>query len=476
MSAPTAEGGRAAGGLDAGRLGLLWLAAVASRLLYLAAAVDHPALWSLRADGIVYHAWAARIAGGDLVGAGAWPAAPLFAYLLGGLYALAGVDATAGRIATALVGAAVAPLAAVVAARRAGAVAGVAAGLLAGLYAPLVASDAALQKEGLAAVLLLAGIAALDRPGRAAAAAAGAALGTATLVREFSLLALPVWALLDRRRAAALLLGAAVVLALPVARNLAITGAPTPTTGRLGPNLWIAYGPEAGVGFTPPAFWDGRATTLDEAFSREAGRRGVSSWTAAAAAEAARRPGRAAALVLARAWTFVRAFVREDFAGALAAPRLIPLRIVAPVGAGVLIPLGMVGLIAALGAGGRSGGTGRAEGSWIPPAAVLAAFFIQTALLFPLERYRIAAAPVWACLAGAALAGAWTRRRAVLLTAAAVLAWAPVGDLLEERVHEENVIDGLAEALRRNGLDDEAGRLRPPDAGLRHEEDRLPVR
>ena len=107
------------------RAGWVFLAALALRLLHVWALERAPLAELLLGDASAYDAWARRIAAGDWLGREVFYQAPLYPYLLGVWYALAGPGLLALRALQAVLGAA------------ACAVLGVAAGsLLAAMLAP----------------------------------------------------------------------------------------------------------------------------------------------------------------------------------------------------------------------------------------------------------------------------------------------------------------------------------------------------
>ena len=102
-------------------------------------------------DSRGYDEWAQRIAGGDWLGHEVFYQAPLYPYLLGVIYAVAGRHLLLVRIVQALIGSASCALLALAAARlflerqRAGGSASP--GLMLALYAPAIFFDGLLQKS-----------------------------------------------------------------------------------------------------------------------------------------------------------------------------------------------------------------------------------------------------------------------------------------------------------------------------------------
>jgi tetratricopeptide (TPR) repeat protein len=108
----------------------------------------------LMGDSHGYDEWAQRIAAGDWVGHEVFYQAPLYPYLLGVIYAIAGRHLLLVRIVQALIGSASCALLALAAVRlfshrgpEPGRRAGIAAGLMLALYAPAIFFDGLLQKS-----------------------------------------------------------------------------------------------------------------------------------------------------------------------------------------------------------------------------------------------------------------------------------------------------------------------------------------
>lgn len=206
-------------------------------------------------DGQGYDLWARAI----LAGGGGEPAvffqAPLYPYLLAGVYAVAGPSPPVVLVAQAFLGAASCVLVAWAArgffAARVGWMAG---GLLA-VYPYAIFYGALLQKSG-PALFVFCGLLALvgasrDTPGRWRLFAWGLALGVLILLRENAALLLPVVALLAWTRAAPtrprgrllavalVCLGTAAALAPVSIRNAWHGGGFVPTTYQMGANLYI---------------------------------------------------------------------------------------------------------------------------------------------------------------------------------------------------------------------------------------------
>lgn len=233
---------------------MIFVVALALRLLYLYQLAATPLGQVLLGDGVAYDAWARRIAAGDWWGSEVFYQAPLYPYVLAVVYAVATPDPLAARLFQALVGAATCALAAAAGRRWFDARSGLAAGVLLVFYPPAIFFDGEIQKGTLtlllatALVWLLARRAEPPRPGWCLAV--GALTGLFALDRENALLLVPVLALwlaatarggwAGRAAPAALLAAGAFAVLLPVAlRNRAIGGELLLTTAQLGPNFYI---------------------------------------------------------------------------------------------------------------------------------------------------------------------------------------------------------------------------------------------
>jgi tetratricopeptide (TPR) repeat protein len=227
--------------------------ALVLRLAHLWAVRDQPFVAGLAMDSQEYDRWAQQIAAGDWLGSRVFFQAPLYPYLLAGVYAVLGHRLALVYLLQILL--AVAGCWALYRAGRemAGERAGLAAALLASVYGPFLFYDVQLLKESLAVTaasfLLWALAAARTRPGLARWLGAGALLGVLALLRENALLLVPfllplAWRGEDRwtgfwRRGAAVVAGLALAL-LPVAiRNGLVGGDFLPTSSQGGVNFYI---------------------------------------------------------------------------------------------------------------------------------------------------------------------------------------------------------------------------------------------
>lgn len=211
-------------------------------------------------DARVFDEWGQRIAGGEVLGDQVFYQAPLYPYLLGGVYALVGHRPDVVRVLQCLAGAGAAALVALTAAHLLGRRAGLAAGLLAAAYVPAIAYDLRLEKASLAVFLtaLLGWIVVRHGARPRAAAAAGLTLGALVLLREnAAVLLVPLLVRHARERAGrgrrVAALGGAFVLALaPVAaRNALVGGELVPTATNVGVNFFLGSGPGADGMYRP---------------------------------------------------------------------------------------------------------------------------------------------------------------------------------------------------------------------------------
>lgn len=226
-----------------------------------------PTQGQLVMDAARYDAWAREIAGGQWRPREVFSQAPLYPYLVAGVYAVTDGSRAAVRFLQALLGAATAVLLAMVARRLFGNGAGLAAGGLAALYGPAIFYTPLLLKTTChlflqAAVLVLLVPPAGRSLGLKRSLVAGACLGLAALLQE-NLLALAPFLLAgvywrsagDRRRRAlaggAFALGTALALAPVVALNYAAGGELVLTSAQSGMNFYIGNARGASGTYVP---------------------------------------------------------------------------------------------------------------------------------------------------------------------------------------------------------------------------------
>ena len=238
----------------------LALAAVAAgallvRFAHLAEIAGTPLVAVLLGDARAYDAWAREIASGRWLGTEVFYQAPLYPYLLGAFYAVAGQTAAGARVLQAVLGSLACVLLAAAGRRFFTERAGLVAGALLACYPAAVFFDSVLQKSSLDLLLmtLLLALAGefLSRPRRRWLVAAGATLGLFMLSRENTRVLYPVvagWLLLGftsvpwRQRLlwlAVFTAGAAAVLAPVAARNYYVGGELLVSTSQAGSNFYI---------------------------------------------------------------------------------------------------------------------------------------------------------------------------------------------------------------------------------------------
>jgi 4-amino-4-deoxy-L-arabinose transferase-like glycosyltransferase len=272
---PAPDGTRTPAADDRRRLrravvGILAVAA-AARVALVLATPDLP----MRDDPADYHRLAVSVARGHgfgetVLAAGGGPTAfrpPLYPFLLGMVYRVAGVDVGTARAVQAGLGVVAVGLLGVLVARLAGRRAGLAAMALAAVYPPLLLAGGTLMSEAVSLPLELGALLAALAHRRSPRAwrwpvVAGVLVGLAVLARpNHAVLALPVALLLAGSRprrlgpAVASLVAAAAVVAPWTARNAAVFGRFVPVSDLDGYVAAGVYNPlSAGLRAHPGAF------------------------------------------------------------------------------------------------------------------------------------------------------------------------------------------------------------------------------
>jgi tetratricopeptide (TPR) repeat protein len=232
----------------------------------------------LMGDSRGYDEWARRIAGGEWFGGEVFYQAPLYPYLLGVIYAVAGRHLLLVRVIQAVIGSTSCALLALAAARLFSRKAGIAAGVMLALYAPAIFFDGLIQKSVLDVFFVCLALWLIAQPETTAESAEyaksktsslrslrsprffllGLTMGGLALTRENALVFIVViigWILakglgtggwgLAVRRAATFSAGLAIVLVPVAARNYAVGGGFYITTSQFGPNFYIGNNPAA---------------------------------------------------------------------------------------------------------------------------------------------------------------------------------------------------------------------------------------
>ena len=417
----------------------MFLVAFAVRLAVAAQLWNLPIVRTPKLDSWEYVSWARRLAAGDF----SWPVislhGPGYPFFLASLLALGSGSLSFAMAAQAIVGALTAVTIALAAREWLGSRAGLLAGLVYAVYGPAAYIDTALLSEGLLLFLLALPLLILSREPvtGARAAAAGAALGAAMLVRPTAVLATAAcaaWLLLSvrRRQPRAWTLAAYVVVAaLLVASPAALENWSVSRTIGLqdygGVNFYIGNSPlHAGRSvFRLGAGWDG--------LNAEASRAGIVDpaaqdryYVAKTLAEIRRHPAAFITLLAKKSlWAVQAEEIRDShsyyfFTGQSPVLRVLPRM-------AILFPLACAGALAMA--------RRRARASLL--AFHTAAAAAGTVLLVAGMRYRMPLVPVLAIAAGAGLTaladGVAARRPRELATyGSVVLASVLVSHLLSD--------------------------------------------
>ena len=270
----------------------IFVAALAVRLVHVWQMRATPFFSVLLGDSRGYDEWARRIAGGEWIGRDVFYQAPLYPYMLGVIYAIAGRQLLLVRVVQAVIGSASCVLLALAAERLVSRRAGIAAGVMLAFYAPAIFFDGLIQKSVLDLFFLCVGlylIARISAPGSSSVRpqpdrggrhpvnprlqpdrrslwfALGVSMGALALTRENALvfiLVIVAWTFVSdypklqspvpnpqspvpnrlarRAKRAALFVAGLAVLLLPVAvRNAYVAGGFYITTSQAGPNFYI---------------------------------------------------------------------------------------------------------------------------------------------------------------------------------------------------------------------------------------------
>jgi tetratricopeptide (TPR) repeat protein len=461
----------------------------------------------LMGDSHGYDEWARRIAGGEWIGRDVFYQAPLYPYLLGVIYAVAGRHLLLVRIIQALIGSASCALLSLAAARLFGAGnpergrwTGIAAGLMLALYAPAIFFDGLLQKSVLDVFFVCLALWLISRTEKTAEdaehaknktsslrsqrsqrfflyVALGLTMGGLALTRENALVFIVVilaWLVVhvERRtpiverlkRAAWFLMGLALVLVPVAARNSYVGGGFYITTSQFGPNFYIGNNAAADGTYQSLRFGRGApeyerqdATDLAE---RALGRRLTPAevsgyWTDRALLFVTSKPGAWLALMgrkVALLWNATEMLDTESQEAH--AEWSLPLRLGGFIGHfGILVPLAIFGVFATWPMRSRV---------WILYAMTLA-YAASVVLFYVFARYRYPLVPLLILFAAAGLAalpsmirgrrvtgGAWTF--AAVAAAAIFCNWPILSRTLMRAVTETN----LGVALQAEGRLDEA--------------------
>jgi tetratricopeptide (TPR) repeat protein len=249
----------------------LFLGALLLRIFFLLEAAGSPFFSYLIGDSRYYHDWALRIAGGDWLGDSTFWVDPLYAYVLGVIYAIFGPAPIVLLAVQAVLGALTAMIVYALGRRVFGEAAGFLAAALAALYDLLIFYDGVLLKTSMTTFLCALTLLALLRAGETGRLRywilGGALAGLCCLARSSFLLFLPfaiLWMLSlnwkEKRPGfllslALFLLAAAVLIAPVTIRNHAVTRSFVLLTANLGQNLYLGNSPFNTTGtYTAPPF------------------------------------------------------------------------------------------------------------------------------------------------------------------------------------------------------------------------------
>jgi tetratricopeptide (TPR) repeat protein len=418
--------------------------ALTVRLMHVWQIRSAPFFSVLMGDSRAYDEWAQRIAGGDWLGHEVFYQAPLYPYLLGVIYAIAGRSLLLVRIVQALIGSASCVLLALAGARLFSPRAGIAAGLMLALYAPAIFFDGLLQKSVLDVFFVCLALSLITKTETAEAAEhaekhfslrsrralrfrsflwLGVAMGGLALTRENAILLIvvvAVWAIAGAgaRSVAVFILGVAIVLVPVAARNAYVGGGFYVTTSQAGPNFYIGNHPGADGTYQSLRFGRGApeyerqdATELAEhALGRRLTPADVSSyWSGRAFDYIASQPGPWLKLMARKTvllWN--AAEVVDTESQETHAEWSLPLRLLGPVGHfGVLVPLGLFGMIATF----LAPGAADRSRLWLL-YALLITYAASVVVFYVFARYRYPLVPLLILFAAAGLveARAFVRR------------------------------------------------------------------
>jgi tetratricopeptide (TPR) repeat protein len=393
---------------------VIFALALGVRLIHMWQIRSAPFFSLLLGDSRGYDEWARRLAAGDWIGHDVFYQAPLYPYLLGLIYAVAGRHLVLVRIVQAVLGSASCVFLALAARRIFSDRVGIAAGAMLALYAPAIFFDGLIQKSTLDVFLICVAlwILAKNAEDLRSLLALGITMGLLALTRENAMVLIAVvavWALVvHRARAAAVfVMGVAIVLVPVAARNAYVGGGFYVTTSQAGPNFYIGNNAHADGTYQSLRFGRGApeyerqdATELAELeLGRTLTPAEVSAyWTDRALADITAAPGRWARLLIrkfALLWNAAEAVDTESQESH--AEYSLPLRVLGSVGHfGVLVPLAVFGMLIA----------------WRDPSkrstlrllfALLAAYAASVIAFYVFARYRYPLVPLLMIFAAAGI-------------------------------------------------------------------------
>ncbi|MFQ5700786.1 MAG: tetratricopeptide repeat protein [Acidobacteriota bacterium] len=407
----------------------VFMAGLVCRLIYLWQ-LDASGLWDyLRLDPLYYHDWGLRIASGELVGTDTFEMTPLYAYLLGALFKLAGPSLLLPRLLQAVLGAGTCALVAYLGLRLFGRAEALLAGLVLACYGPALFHESQIMKTVLTVALSTACACVLYFSGGRNARllfAAGALLGLTALAQENMTVVLPVVSIWIAGRSpagrrlfnlAALVVGFGLLVAPATLRNYAVSGDLVLITSGGGEVFYTGNNEFASGKYRPPAFVRPDPFFEHEDFRAEAARRlghpvtrreSDAFWWKQGWGFIGGHPKRYALLLLDKLATYFTDFERPDnYSYENFKPFVGILNLPLPHFAWVA-PLGLIGLAL----------TRRRWPDLLPLYATIGAYLLSALIFFTQSRYRMPMVPLLALFAAHAavrLARAPRRREYGLL-------------------------------------------------------------
>ncbi|HSB09221.1 MAG TPA: tetratricopeptide repeat protein [Blastocatellia bacterium] len=249
------------------KLLLIGAGALALRLISLAELRNTPLFEVLLGDSREYDAWAQQIAAGHWIGTGSFYQAPVYPYLMGVVFDVAGHHVMVVRVLQSVFGATACVMLGLAGRRFFNERVGLVASSLLAVYPPSIFFDGLIQKSSLDGLLVTSTLAALGafvaRPSMRWPVALGLAVGLLMLNRENARVLYPIllaWLAIGFRNrplrtrmgwAGIVTAAAALVLAPVVIRNYYAGGEFILSTSQLGPNFYIGNHADA------PGYYEG---------------------------------------------------------------------------------------------------------------------------------------------------------------------------------------------------------------------------
>ncbi len=372
-------------------------------------------LWDyLRLDPLYYHDWAVRIAEGHSPADGTYEMTPLYAYLLGGVFRLAGHTLLVPRLLQALLGAGTCALAAFLGCRVFSRAEGMIAGSILALYGPALFHETQIMKTVLTVFLTTATATVLyfsrgER--RALLGLGGALMGLTALAQENINVTLPLmaaWILWRAPRGAklagtaALVLGWGAAIAPATARNYFVAGEAVLITSGGGEVFYTGNNEFASGEYRPPAFVRPDPFFEHEDFRAEAARRlgrpvsrreSDAFWWSEGTRFIREHPGRWLSILCGKLVTYFRNYERPDNYAYENFRQFIPMLSWPLPRFGWIAPFGLAGLALSW----------RSWSRLLPLYAVMGAYLLSALLFFTQSRYRMPMVPLLSVFAAHAV-------------------------------------------------------------------------